>query len=121
MLLTLLTTTVIDKTWFFNFYKNDDVVTFICQQVDVEVLDQHLSENNAYIIELHMSHLRIIRLKNGRRIKHAVDKDLKEKLSKPFFFVQYVNGSITQVFFSHNDQPEIVGLKKGMLKYSENY
>lgn len=62
--------------------------------------------------------MRIIRLKNGGRVKHAVDKDLEKKLSKPFFFVQHVNGSITQVFFPHNDKPELIGLKKGRLKYS---
>jgi hypothetical protein len=60
-----------------------------------------------------LSHIRIIRLKNGRRIKHAVDHDLEEKLSKSFLFVQDVKGNITQVFFPHDDQPELVGLKKG--------
>jgi hypothetical protein len=60
-----------------------------------------------------LSHVRIIRLKNGGRIKHTVDQNLEEKLSKPFLFLQDVKGNITQVFFPHDDQPELVGLKKG--------
>ena len=93
----------------------------ICQQVDLEYFDQHLAENNAYITKLLISHLRIIRLKNGGHIKHAIDEDLEKNLSKPFFFLQHVSGNITQVFFPHNDQPELVGLKKGMTNYFKTY
>ena len=79
----------------------------------VEVLKQYTLENEAYIVRLHLSNVRIIRVKNGRRIKHTVYEDLEKKLSKPFFFLQHVKGNITQVFFPHDDHPELVGLKKG--------
>ena len=89
------------------------IILKIYYKVDVEVLNQHPSENDAYITRLRLSHLRIIRLKNGGHIKHAVDKNLEKNLSKPFFFVQNVRGKITTVFFPHDDSPELVGLKKG--------
>ena len=76
-----------------------------------------MSQNDAYITRLRLSHVRIIRLKNGGRIKYAVDQDLQEMLSKPFFFLQDVKGNITQVFFSYDDQPELVGLKKGSFEF----
>jgi hypothetical protein len=76
-----------------------------------------LSQNDAYIARLRLSNVRIIRLKNGVRIKHTVDQNMEEKLSKTFFFLQDVKGNITQVFFPHDDQPELVGLKKGNFKY----
>jgi hypothetical protein len=60
-----------------------------------------------------LRNVRIIRLKSGKHIKHTVDQNLEEKFSKPFFFLQDVNGNITQVFYPHDDQPELVGLKKG--------
>ncbi|CAB3984857.1 DNA double-strand break repair Rad50 ATPase, partial [Paramuricea clavata] len=83
--------------------------------VDVEVLHQHSLPNDAYIARLRLNHVRIIRLRNGGRIKHTVDQNLEEKLSKPFLFLQDVKGNITQVFFPHHDQPELVGLKKGIV------
>ena len=84
-------------------------------QVDVEILNEHSVQNDAFIIRLRLNRLRIIRLKNGGRIKHAVDPDLEKKLSRPFFFLQDVKGNITKVFFPHDDQPELVGLKKGIV------
>ena len=79
----------------------------------MDVLKQDVSESDAYIISLHLSQPRIIRLNNGGRIKHAVDKDLGKKLSKPFFFLQNIRGNVSEVFFPHDDPPELVGLKKG--------
>ena len=38
----------------------------------------------------------------------------ERNLSKPFFFLQDVKGNIAQVYFPHDDQPELVGLKKGI-------
>ena len=83
------------------------------QQVDVKVLKQYSLENDDYITRLHLRNVRIIRSKSGRRIKHSIYEDLERNLSKPFFFLQHVEGNITQVFFPHDDQPELVGLKKG--------
>jgi hypothetical protein len=76
-----------------------------------------LLQNNAYITRLRLNRVRIIRLKNNGRIKHVVDPDFEKKLSKPFFFLQDVKGNITQVFFPHDDAPEIVGLKKGWFSF----
>ena len=55
-------------------------------------------------------------MNNARPIKHVVDHDLEEKLSKPFFFLQDVKGKITRVFYPHEDLPDVVGLKKGRLQ-----
>ena len=72
-----------------------------------------MSGNDVYITRLRLDKVHLIRIKNSGRIKHTVDKDLEEKLSKPFYFLQHVKGNITQVFLPHGDQPEYVGLKKG--------
>ena len=55
-------------------------------------------------------------MNNARPIKHVVDHDLEEKLSKPFFFLQDVKGKITRVFYPHEDSADVVGLKKGRLQ-----
>ena len=81
--------------------------------MEVEVLNQHPSGNDVYITRLRLGNVHIIRFRNNGRIKHVVDKDLEEKLSKPFYFHQHVKGNVTQVFFPEDDQPELVGLKKG--------
>ena len=83
--------------------------------MEVEVLNQHPSGNDVFVTRLWLGNVHIIRFKDSRHIKHAVDKDLEKKLSKPFYFFQHVKGNITQVFFPHDDQRELVGLKKGNL------
>lgn len=89
------------------------MIFYINQQVDVEVQDRDSFQYDAYIIQLHVSRVRIVRLKDRKRIKHAVDKDLERQLSAPFFYMQDVKGNITDVFFPNEEKPELVGLKKG--------
>ena len=71
-------------------------------------------QSDAYITRLRLSQVRIIRSKSNGRIKHAADPELEKNLSKPFFFLQDTTGNITQVFFPHDDQADLVGLKKGI-------
>ena len=77
-------------------------------------MNEHPAQKDAYITRLRLTRVRIIRSKNSGRIKHAVDPDLERNLSKPFFFLQDVKGNIAQVYFPYDDQPELVGLKKGI-------
>ena len=91
-----------------------------CFQVNVEVLKHQSEENDAHVSKLELRHLRVIRSKNGRQIKHVVNHDLEEKLSLPFFFLQNNKGEITHVFYPHDDSPDMIGMKKGKIIISMN-
>ena len=77
------------------------------------MLDRHSTENDGYVTKLELRHPRMIRSKGGRTIKHVVDHNLEEKLSKPFYFVQDPRGEVSHVFYPHGDSPDLVGVKKG--------
>ena len=71
------------------------------------------SDDDYYVTHLKLRQPRVIRTNNERSIKHVVDHNLEEKLSMPFYFLQNTKGKITDVFYPHEDTPDIVGLKKG--------
>ena len=80
--------------------------------MEFEILDEHSVQEDVYIARLRVRRARIIRPNSGR--KHAVDPELEKKLFKPFFVFQDITGKITEVFFLPDDEPDIVGLKKGI-------
>ena len=77
------------------------------------MLDRYTTENDGYVTKLELRHPRVIRSKGGRTIKHVVDRNLEEKLSQPFFFVQNPKGEVSRVFYPHDDSPDFIGVKKG--------
>lgn len=79
------------------------------------MVGRHTTENDTYVTKLELRHPRVIRTKGGRTIKHVVDHNLEEKLSQPFFFIQDPKGEVTRVFYPHDDSPDLVGIKKGIL------
>ena len=89
--------------------------TVIFFQVGLEVLNRHSTNNDGYVTKLQLRHARLVRTNGDRTIKHVTDQNLEEKLSQPFYFVQNPKGEITDVFYPHDDSPDLVGIKKGNL------
>lgn len=76
-------------------------------------MDDTTLKNNDYVAKLTIRSPRVVRTQGGRTIKHVVDHNLEEQLSKPFFFTQDSKGMVSHVFYPHDDIPNLVGLKKG--------
>ena len=79
------------------------------------MLNRHSTDNDGYVTKLLLHNARIVRTNGDRRIKHVVDQNLEKKLSQPFYFVQHPRGEVTDVFYPHDDSPDLVGIKKGNL------
>lgn len=77
------------------------------------MLNRHSTNNDGYVTKLQLRHARMIRTNGDRTIKHVVDQNLEKKLSRPFYFVQDPKGKVTDVFYPHDDSPDLVGIKKG--------
>ena len=84
----------------------------------MNVVERHQDtnyEDHVYVTYLRVRQPRVIRETYKRPIKHPVDHSLEEKLSKPFYFLQNTKGKVTDVFYPHEDPPDIIGLKKGKI------
>ena len=104
--------------WYFKIHDDIDIEIFVVQ-VDLDVIGRHPEDvhESVYVVRLQLRQPRIVRSNNGRPIKHTVDRNVEKKLSKPFFFLRNVKGDIREVFYPREDQPDVVGLKKGKRKY----
>ncbi|KAK3735013.1 hypothetical protein QZH41_010659, partial [Actinostola sp. cb2023] len=83
--------------------------------VDVTPVAQEANQSSLHTIRLDVYEPRLRRLRGERvLVNHPVNEDLERQLSQPFYFRQYDHGTVVDVLFPKNDDPQVIALKKGI-------
>ncbi|EDO42273.1 predicted protein [Nematostella vectensis] len=85
-------------------------------QIDLTPVSREEGVNGSvHSLRLDVREPRIRRVRSfGRIVTHPVNEELERKLIKPFYFRQYDHGSVVDAIFPKDDDPQALGLKKGI-------